>query len=421
VDSTQLYQRLLGLEAPWKVSEVILDESLGELLVRVINTDKKHSCPTCNASGCSIHDHAASRRWRHLDSCQMATIIECSIPRVRCDEHGVSQLPVPWAGAKSRFTLLFEARAIDAMLMCPRRSAAELLAASEPSLRRIAEHAVARGLAAKEADRADGSLPIPTGFSVDEKSWRGRRYATIIGDPKGRIVEDILPGRSQGPLEAWFKGLGTVALHAIDSVTMDFHDAFRSAVRASVPAADAKIVHDKFHLVKAANDAMEQTRRAEMALYRGKKDKDSELLLKKARYSLLRSGTDLQDKHQERVDLIDEWFHDTGDAYRMKESIRQILSESCPQKVQVLLKEWASWVLSSAQEPMKKVARLVTRRMQGILNIFTLGKSNANAESLNARIQAVRVKSRGHRNYEAFKRDVMFHLGGLKLHPVFPA
>lgn len=421
MDSTQLYQRLLGLEAPWKVSEVILDESLGELLVRVINTDKKHSCPTCSASGCSIHDHAPSRRWRHLDSCQMATIIECSIPRVRCDEHGVSQLPVPWAGPKSRFTLLFEARAIDAMLMCSRRSAAELLAVSEPSMRRIAENAVARGLAAKEADRAAGSLPVPTGFSLDEKSWRGRRYATIIGDPENRIVEEILPGRSQGPLEAWFKGLGDAALHAIDYVTMDFLDAFRAAAKSSIPAADAKIVHDKFHLVKAANDAMEQTRRAEMALYRGKKDKDSELLLKKARYSLLRSGTDLVDKHQERVDLIDEWFHDTGDAYRMKESIRQILSESCPQKVQVLLMEWVSWVLSSALEPMKKVARLVTRRMQGILNIFTLGKSNANAESLNARIQAVRVKSRGHRNYEAFRRDVMFHLGGLKLHPVFLA
>lgn len=421
MDSTQLYQRLLGLEAPWKVSEVILDESRGELLVRVLNTDKKHSCPTCKASGCSLHDHAPTRRWRHLDSCQMATIIECSIPRVRCDEHGVNQLAVPWAGPKSRFTLLFEARAIDAMLMCSRRSAAELLAASEPSLRRIAEHAVARGLAAKEADRADGSLAIPTGFSVDEKSWRGRRYATIIGDPKGRIVEDILPGRSQGPLEAWFKGLGTAALHAISFVTMDFHDGFRSAVRASVPAADAKIVHDKFHLVKAANDAMEQTRRAEMALYRGKKDKDSERLLKKARYSLLRSGTDLQDKHQERVDLIDEWFHDTGDAYRMKESLRQILSESCHLKVQILLGEWASWVLSSTLEPMKKLARLVTRRMQGILNIFALAKSNANAESLNARIQAVRVKSRGHRNYDAFKRDIMFHLGGLKLHPVFQA
>ena len=40
---------------------------------------------------------------------------------------------------------------------------------------------------------------------------------------------------------------------------------------------------------------------------------------------------------------------------------------------------------------------------------------------LNARIQAVRIKSRGHRSYEAFKRDVLFHLGGLELHPVFPS
>jgi transposase len=71
-------------------------------------------------------------------------------------------------------------------------------------------------------------------------------------------------------------------------------------------------------------------------------------------------------------------------------------------------------------DPMKKVANLVVTRMKGILNIFRLKQSNANAESLNARIQAVRVKSRGHRSYDAFRRDILFHLGGLDLHPVFP-
>lgn len=418
MDSTQLYQRILGLTAPWQVSEVTINELSGEVVIRVTHTGLGLACPTCKRSG-SLHDHAPIRRWRHLDTCQMATVIECSIPRVHCDEHKVLQLPVPWAGPKSRFTLLFESHAIDAMLICPRSGAAELLGASVHSLGRIVHRAVHRGLKRKEESRKNGTLAFPTGLSIDEKSWRGRRYATIIGDPAGGVVEDMVPGNGKSLLKEWFEQLDMAVRGAIEYVTMDFHKPFSSAVAATIPNADDKIVHDKFHLVKAANDAMEQTRRSEIAKCREKNEKDSVKLLKSARFSLLRSGTGLKEKYQDRVDEIDEWFHDTGDAYRMKESIRQILTMPSAEAVSERLLEWAKWVKGSHLDPMKKVANLVIDRMKGILNIFRLKQSNANAESLNARIQAVRVKSRGHRSYEAFKHDILFHLGGLQLHPVF--
>lgn len=419
MDSTQLYQQILGLPAPWQVSEVNINEISGEVVVRVTHTGQGMTCPTCKAAG-NLHDHASLRRWRHLDTCQMATVIECTIPRVRCDEHGVLQLPVPWAGPKSRFTLLFESHCIDAMLICPRSGAADLLGASVHSLGRIAHRAVDRGLQRKAESRKNGTLAFPTGLSIDEKSWRGRRYATIIGDPARGVIEDMVPGNGKSLLQQWFERLDLAVREAIEYVTMDFHKPFSSAVAATIPDAEDKIVHDKFHLVKAANDAMEQTRRLEMAKCRENKDKDSEKLLKSARYPLLRSGTGLKEKYQDRVDEIDEWFHDTGDAYRMKESVRQILSMNSAEAVSGRLLEWVDWVKGSHLDSMKKVANLVVDRMKGILNIFRLKQSNANAESLNARIQAVRVKSRGHRNYEAFRNDMLFHLGGLELHPVFP-
>lgn len=419
MDSTQLYQRILGLSAPWQVSDVNINELTGEVVVRVTHTGQGLTCPTCKRPG-NLHDHATMRRWRHLDTCQMATVIECCIPRVRCDEHGVLQLPVPWAGPKSRFTLMFESRSIDAMLICPRSGAADLMGASVHSLGRVAHRAVERGLVRKEKSRKDGKLAFPTGLSIDEKSWRGRRYATIIGDPARGVIEDMLPGNGKSLLQQWLSRLDLTVRRAIEYVTMDFHKPFSSAVVAAIPDAQDKIVHDKFHLVKAANDAMEQTRRAEMAKCRERKEKEFEKLLKSARYSLLCRGTGLKEKYQDRVDEVDEWFHDTGDAYRMKEAIRQILTMTSVEAVSVRLKEWADWVKASHLEPMKKVANLVLSRMEGILNIFRLKQSNANAESLNARIQAVRVKSRGHRNYEAFRHDMLFHLGGLDLHPVFP-
>ncbi len=42
---------------------------------------------------------------------------------------------------------------------------------------------------------------------------------------------------------------------------------------------------------------------------------------------------------------------------------------------------------------------------------------DAGAESLNSRIQAIRVAARGYRNRNNFKTAIYFHCGGLQLYP----
>ena len=182
VDSTQLYQRILQLSSPWKVSSVTMEDASGQVVVEIVNDPVVPMlCPVCGG-WTTLYDHVPVRRWRHLDTCQLSTIIECSIPRVKCDKDGIQQPRVPWADPHSRFTQLFEMRAIDAMLMCPRRKASELLGTSEDSLGRIAIRAVERGLERKAMARRNGTLAIPKHMSVDEKYWRGRNCATVIGD-----------------------------------------------------------------------------------------------------------------------------------------------------------------------------------------------------------------------------------------------
>lgn len=416
MDLLKFYQRLLNLSSPWQVTSVTLDETSGEVVVHVAN-DPSYPilCPDCGGFA-TIYDHVPARRWRHLDTCQMVTIIECSVPRVLCENDKVQQVRVPWADPHSRFTQLFEKLAIDMMQICPRSRASGLLSTSIDALGRIAHRAVSRGLERKAQARANGEFPFPTQVSIDEKYWRGRRCATIIGNAQEGIVEDMISGNAKGPVKSWFQALPEAARSEIESVTMDFLPAFQSAVEETVPDARSKIVFDKFHLVKQANDAMEEVRRKDMAAC-SKSDREFRGILKSARYSLLRASDRLKPWQEERIDVVDEWFNDTGDAYKMKEAIRQILSLKCVEEVQSRLEEWMAWVCTSKLDPMKRVAKLVKRAMFGILNIFRLKRSNANAESLNARIQAVRVKSRGHRSYEAFKRDVFFHLGGLDLYP----
>ena len=98
----ELYATILGLTAPWKVTDVELDPEAELVSVRVeFAGSAALVCPECGQA-CPGYD-TRDRRWRHLDTCQYQTILAARVPRVDCPEHGVHQVKVPWAEPGSRF------------------------------------------------------------------------------------------------------------------------------------------------------------------------------------------------------------------------------------------------------------------------------------------------------------------------------
>ena len=107
-----LYKHILGIPAPWAVTEVELSMAAGAVTVHVEHdTGVQLLCPHCRTS-CPGYDHR-SRTWRHLDTCQFKTLIVAKVPRVTCPIHGVVTVPVPWAETRSGFTALYEALVLD--------------------------------------------------------------------------------------------------------------------------------------------------------------------------------------------------------------------------------------------------------------------------------------------------------------------
>jgi len=64
-----------------------------------------------------------------------------------------------------------------------------------------------------------------------------------------------------------------------------------------------------------------------------------------------------------------------------------------------------------------EAARTLKRHEAGLIAYFSHRITNAAAEGLNSRIQAIRVSARGYRNRENFKTAIFFHCGGLQLYP----
>lgn len=166
MQDTKLFETILGLQAPWRIVRVELDTT-GERvdLWAEHDADVRWRCSDCDKE-LPCRDHAEERVWRHLDTCQYQTFLHARVPRVDCPTHGVRQVRVPWAEARSRFTMLMERLIIDLIRQCSTvKGACAIARVTWDEAWGVMERAVARGRARKVAQ------PIPY-IGVDEKAFR---------------------------------------------------------------------------------------------------------------------------------------------------------------------------------------------------------------------------------------------------------
>ncbi|OIO01037.1 MAG: hypothetical protein AUJ51_09365, partial [Elusimicrobia bacterium CG1_02_56_21] len=257
MQDTLLYEYLLGLKSPWSVSRVNLDVKEQRVDVWAEHPDNAAwACPQCSKT-LPLYDHAEERTWRHLDSCQFQTHLHARIPRVECPEHGVVQVGVPWAGPRSRFTLLFERLAIDVLSQCDVTGATRILRISWDEAWGLMQRAVKRGQERKQAK-------VVRRIGVDEKAAaKGHRYLTLVCDLDDGTVEHIAEDRKQDSLAGYYAGLSEKQLNGIEAVAMDMWQPYIQATLAKVPGAAGKIVFDRFHVMGYIGKAVDTVRRQE--------------------------------------------------------------------------------------------------------------------------------------------------------------
>ena len=67
----ELYRQILGIQAPWEVSEVEVDLPATGVTVHIRHSGEGLACPECGTS-CPGYD-TRERKLRHLDTCQYRT------------------------------------------------------------------------------------------------------------------------------------------------------------------------------------------------------------------------------------------------------------------------------------------------------------------------------------------------------------
>lgn len=406
MNDTELYRQLLGLVAPWKVTDVKMDLAGKSIRVRVeSDASVPLTCPECGKA-CPGYDHRDERTWRHLDTCGFETWLVAKVPRIECREHGVVSAEVPWSQPYSRWTLAFECFAILVLqnTQCQVK-AARLLQVSQDQLHDLMGRSVERGLS-----RLDPLESVPH-VTIDEtSSGKGPHYMTIVGDGE-RAIEVIEEHTQQAAETALLSALSEEQRAGVETVTMDMWPAYEAAQAAVLP--HAKRVYDRFHIAANLNKAVDQTRRSENK----RLSQDGASPLKGTKYLWLYGPKKLDAKHTLQWGALCEQPLETVKVWSAKEAFRAFFECATVKEGRAFFDTWYQETKAVGNAALDAVAEQFRTHLDGLLAYIRYPVTNAGAESLNSRIQALNHNARGFRTPAGFRTAILFFLGRLDLYP----
>jgi transposase len=386
VDQRDLFGAALGLNPPWKVSDAEFDQASGRLdLYLDFPAGSRFACPVagCGESGCPVHDTDGDS-WRHLDFFQHQAYLHARVPRVRCPEHGVHQVTVPWARPGSGFTLLFEALLITYAKAMPVARIAALTGEHDTRIWRVLEHYVAT---AREG--LDFSAVRRVGMD-ETAAARGQDYVSVFMDLDDPRVLFVTPGRDHTTVERFAADL---ADHRgdpdrITDTSSDMSTAFVKGITEQLP--NAVMTFDRFHVMAKLSEAVDTVRRAEAK---------TNPQLKGTRWLWLKNQDKLTASQRQELAWLTRPSTQlaTARAHRWREDFQAFYTQDTD-AAEAYLRRWCAGAMRSRLEPVKEFVGMVRRHWDGIIAWHRSRISNGLLEGTNSVIQAAKARARGYRS-----------------------
>jgi len=394
---------LLSLEEGWVVKSVNSDIKKSEVSI-IIECLLKEIEDEQTGELCKVYDHAPIRSWRHLDTMQYKTFITCSLPRIKTNSGKIKTIQPNWASGYERHTYLFEHAVIDLLKASKNQTkTAELMRCGFNVVNRIIHVSTQRGMERRKLSEMSFDH-----LSIDEKSFKkGHKYVTVLSHPRSGCILDIEEDRTKESCKRLFnKTLTIEQQQEVTTISMDMWKAFISITKEALP--QAEIVHDRFHLVKYLNEAIDKVRRREVKQYEELKD---------SRYALLKNPENLTEKQRVKFEIISNANYQVGKAWQVRENFKDLFTVDQASGFHLYM-QWASDSIRRGIKEVTKVVEMFNNHIKGVVNALTTNFNNAMAERLNGKIQELKTVGRGYRTFDKFRSAILFFYGGLNLYPL---
>jgi transposase len=388
MSAERLYQ-MMGLIG-YHVEDVWLNKT-DELFVFVSVARDALCCRNC---GCRrVHlDDGRRRLWKGVPLGLTPVFVAMQVPRVKCLQCGSKTWHQPrFANGQRQVTRKFEEYIESWLPNLTIRAAAERFGVSWNTIRDI-DMVRLKKLPRPQLKRLQR-------LAIDE-NYLGKRhkYITIVVDLDTRAIVSVTKGRGQAALKGFFSRLKKSGAK-IRAVATDMAGGYIAAVRKHLP--DAKLVFDRFHVVKLMNEKLTILRRD---LYRELTDglqrdalKGIRWLLLKNRENLVKNDTiDEQQTLDEALKLNDSLFK----AYYLKDELQLFWKQSSKTAAKKFLEQWCRRAHATGIRVLQTMSKTLLAHKTGLLTWYDEPISTGPLEGINNKIGALQRRAYGYRNYE---------------------
>jgi transposase len=248
-------------------------------------------------------------------------------------------------------------------------------------------------------------LPAPRAIGVDEIAIRkGHDYRIVVSDlDRERPIWVGGRGRTEADMDAFFTALGPKKCASIELAAMDMWKPFRTSLKKNAPK--ARVVFDKFHIMRHLGDALDAVRRTEYHRLAGK----DRTFIKGQRYTLLSHRENLSQDGRASLRKLLKANKRLNTAYLLKESFGQLWDYQTPGWARAFFERWKDSLKWQRLEPYEKFAAMIERHWDGIVsychpeNKVSLGL----VEGLNNKIRVLQRRAYGYRDEEYLKLKIV--------------
>jgi len=397
---TKVFRRLLSLQAV-RVTKVRFHCDALTIIVDVEGTHARLKCPCCGRRSDAGTYDSRRRLWRHIDLGPWEIYLRSKTRRFHCHRcDTIVTEAVPWAEPGSTFSRDFEDVVSFYAQTTNQTVVSRVMKIAWPTVGNIAVRTVKRR-----------GIPLERRqlyrIGIDEISYRKHhKYLTIVAD---HVSGDVVwggEGKSGEALDPFLDALGEAGRARIQLVSMDMSQAYISKITERLP--HSTIVFDPFHVIKLANNAVDEVRRAQVNALVGLAAAQA---IKKSRWLVLTARENLSVKDVAKLALIAA-NRPLYRAYLLKEALRAVYLEPL-HKVKDKLAAWLAWASRSRLRPFVKLARTIRAHEAGILAAIEHGLSNGRLEGLNNKIRLLSHRAFGFHSAQALLAFVHLCCGGI--------
>jgi transposase len=374
-------------------------------LVLVMGRRWAPRCSTCLAI-CprSCHENCDTRRWADLSWAGHRVVVEYAPIRVKCarcrDSHPVEM--VGWAEPKQRQTRRLQQHlALDAFSM-PLVHVATKYGLSWHTIRRAELAAIERW------DRTREVPPLKQ-VGVDEK-YLGRRnkldekFVTIVSNLVTGEPIWIGYGRRAETLTSFLQTLTPEQKSTIELFAMDMHAPFRRAIADDLGLKHVVVVHDPFHIMKRAGEALSEMRRA--VFFRA--GPELRAIGRGTRWIVLKAWERTSDNDKATLEKLFSLNKKLARAYQIVDELRVVLR--APDDTTMAEGMWRILRRTNRHDnvPMRKLHDSLANHMSGILSLGSHHPPTGRIEALNNNWETLVRRARGYRDHQYLLAKLRF-------------